>query len=77
MRINMRMSFDCTHFACFSFFFAFTLKKVPDVIGLNRLMKAYFSTNRLEQGLPDISEPHNKFLKKTKKTIDCGAIWLL
>ena len=40
MRINIRMSFDCMHFACFFcfVFFAFTLKKISEVIGLNRLM---------------------------------------
>ena len=36
MRINIRMPFDCMHFA--SFFFAFTWNKISDVIGLNRFM---------------------------------------
>ena len=38
MRINLRMSFDWMHFACFSFFFVFTCNKISDVIGLNRFM---------------------------------------
>ena len=37
MRIDIRRSFDCMHFACFPFF-RFTLKKISDVIGLNRLL---------------------------------------
>ena len=40
MRIDIRRSFDYMHFACFPFF-AFALKKISDVIGLNRLMYAY------------------------------------
>ena len=43
MHINIHMLFDCMHFAaCFFFFFAFTMKKISDVIELNHLCRPTF-----------------------------------
>ena len=47
MRIIVSMSFDCMHFACFSFFFALTLKKISDIIGLKSFYVVGWSEKKI------------------------------